>query len=54
MLKVKNINVFYGKLQALWNVSFHVEESEIVALVGANAAGKSTIIKSISGLLQDR
>ncbi|UCG54327.1 MAG: ABC transporter ATP-binding protein, partial [Dehalococcoidia bacterium] len=45
-------NVFYGKLQALWNVSFHVEEREIVALVGANAAGKSTILKTISGLLQ--
>ena len=52
MLKVNNINVFYGKLQALWDISFRVEEGEIVALVGANAAGKSTIINSISGLLR--
>ena len=52
MLKVNNINVFHGKMQALWDVSFHVEEGEVVALVGANAAGKSTIINSISGLLR--
>jgi branched-chain amino acid transport system ATP-binding protein len=52
VLKVNNINVFYGKLQALWDVSFRVEEGEIVALVGANAAGKSTILNSISGLLR--
>ncbi len=52
MLKVNNINVFHGKTQALWDVSFHVEEGEVVALVGANAAGKSTIINSISGLLR--
>jgi branched-chain amino acid transport system ATP-binding protein len=52
MLKVNNLNVLYGKLQALWDVSFHVEEGEIVALVGANAAGKSTLLNSISGLLR--
>ena len=52
MLKVNNLNVLYGKLQALWDVSFHVEEGEIVALVGANAAGKSTVLKTVSGLLQ--
>jgi len=52
MLKVNNLNVLYGKLQALWDVSFHVEEGEIVALVGANAAGKSTLLNTISGLLR--
>jgi len=52
MLKVNNINVFYGKLQALWDVSFHVEEGEVVALIGANASGKSTILNCISGLLR--
>lgn len=51
MLKVSNINTFYGNLQALWDVSFQVEEKEIVALVGANGAGKTTILNTISNLL---
>ena len=51
MLRFNNINVFYGTAQALWNVSFKVDEKEIVALVGANAAGKTTILNTISGLL---
>jgi branched-chain amino acid transport system ATP-binding protein len=51
MLKVSNINTFYGKLQALWDVSFQVDEKEIVALVGANGAGKTTILNTISNLL---
>jgi branched-chain amino acid transport system ATP-binding protein len=48
---VKNINVYYGKLQVLWDVSFKVEEGEIVSLVGSNGAGKTTTLRTISGLL---
>jgi branched-chain amino acid transport system ATP-binding protein len=51
MLNVNEINVFYGDLQVLWDVSFEVKEKEIVVLVGANGAGKSTILKTISALL---
>ncbi|OGO42847.1 MAG: ABC transporter ATP-binding protein [Chloroflexi bacterium RBG_16_57_9] len=51
MLEVKNIDVFYGQAQALWDVSFNVAAGEIVTLVGSNGAGKSTTIKTISGLL---
>ena len=54
MIKVNNLDVLYGKMQALWDVSFHVEEGEIVALVGANAAGKSTILNTISGLVRPK
>ena len=51
MLKVSNLNIFYGKLQALWDVSFGVDEKEIVALIGANGAGKTTILNAISNFL---
>lgn len=51
MLKISNINVLYGKAQALWDVSLTVDENEIVALVGANAAGKTTVLNTISGLI---
>lgn len=52
MLKVENINVYYGAIHAIQGVSFEVEEGEIVTLIGANGAGKSTILKTISGLLR--
>lgn len=51
MLEVENINVFYGDAQALWNVSFMVDQREIVTLVGSNGAGKSTTLKAVSGLV---
>jgi branched-chain amino acid transport system ATP-binding protein len=51
MLKVNGIDVFYGDLQVLWDVSFEVREKEILVLVGANGAGKSTTIRTISSLL---
>lgn len=51
MLKVNDIHVYYGAIHALKGFSFHLEEGEIVALIGANGAGKSTILNAISGLL---
>ncbi|HVO65271.1 MAG TPA: ABC transporter ATP-binding protein [Syntrophales bacterium] len=50
MLKVKNINTYYGKLHALKNISLHVSAGEIVALIGANGAGKTTILNTISAV----
>ncbi len=52
MLQVENVSTFYGNIQALKNVSFAVEEGEIVTLIGANGAGKTTILLTISGLLK--
>ncbi len=52
MLIVEGLDVFYGDLQVLWNVSFEVREGEIVVLLGANGAGKSTTLKTISSLLK--
>ncbi len=54
LLKINEINVFYGTIQALTNISFEVNEGEIVTLIGANGAGKSTILKTISGLIQPK
>jgi len=54
MLTVNGIDVFYGDLQVLWDVSFEVKEKEIVVLVGSNGAGKSTTIKTISSLITPR
>jgi branched-chain amino acid transport system ATP-binding protein len=52
VLKVEHLNVSYGDLQVLWDVSFEVREGEIVVLLGSNGAGKSTTIKAVSSLLQ--
>lgn len=55
MLAVNNINVYYGSsIHAIKDVSFEVKEGEIVSLIGANGAGKSTILKTVSGLLRSR
>jgi branched-chain amino acid transport system ATP-binding protein len=54
VLEIKNIDVFYGDVQVIWDVSFEVKEGEIVALIGANGAGKSTVLKTISGILRPK
>jgi branched-chain amino acid transport system ATP-binding protein len=54
VLDIKNIDVFYGDVQVIWNVSFNVNKGEIVALIGANGAGKSTILKTISGIIRPK
>ena len=54
MLNVENINVYYGAIHAVKDVSLHVNEGEIVTLIGANGAGKTTTLQTISGLLHAR
>jgi branched-chain amino acid transport system ATP-binding protein len=54
MLAVEKLQVAYGKVQALWDVTLGVPDREIVALVGANGAGKTTLLKTVSGLLRRR
>ncbi|RFU62732.1 ABC transporter ATP-binding protein [Bacillus sp. V59.32b] len=54
MLKVEGINVFYGNIQAIRDVSLEINQGEIVTLIGANGAGKSTLLKTISGLIKPK
>ncbi len=51
MLEVKDINVSYGKVQVLWDLSFNVGRGEIVTILGSNGAGKTTTVKTVTGLL---
>ncbi len=54
MLKVESINVFYGAIQALRDVSLSVDQGEIVSIIGSNGAGKSTLMRTLSGLIRSR
>lgn len=54
MLEVKDIEVFYGVIQAIKGISFEVNEGEVIALIGANGAGKTTTLHTITGLLQPK
>jgi len=52
ILEVRNLNVSYGKMQVLWDVSLRVDEGRIVALLGANGAGKTTLLNTVTGLVK--
>ena len=52
LLEINELDVFYGDAQALWDISFSVEEGEIFGIIGSNGAGKSTILKTIAGLVR--
>ena len=54
MLKINDMHVYYGAIHAVKGVSFEVNDGEIVALIGVNGAGKSTILKTVSGLMHPR
>ncbi len=54
MLEVRNVDVFYGDVQVLWDVSFNVQKGEIVALIGANGSGKTTSLNTVSSILRPR
>src|ERR1700722_2245555 len=54
MLSIRDVDVFYGAIQALCGVTINVEKGEVVAIIGSNGAGKSTLLRTISGLLRPR
>ena len=54
MLRLLNINTFYGEIHVLKNISLHIAEGEIVSLIGANGAGKTTLLNTISGIINAR
>ena len=54
LLQVENLNVYYGSIHAIKDISFHVNEGEVVTLIGANGAGKSTTLNTIAGLLKPK
>jgi len=54
LLEIKNINCFYGDVQVIYGVSLHINEGEVISLIGGNGAGKSTMIRTISGLMKPR
>jgi branched-chain amino acid transport system ATP-binding protein len=51
MLNINGLNIFFGKIQVLWDVSINIRENEMVAVIGSNASGKTTLLKAISGLV---
>ena len=53
MLSIKDLQVYYGAINAIKGISFDVEQGEIIALIGANGAGKTTILHTITGLVQE-
>lgn len=54
MLEIKDLNVYYGVIQALKDVNIHVEQGQVVSLIGSNGAGKTTLLRTISGLIQQQ
>ena len=54
MLQISKVDVYYGNVHALKDVTLHVNEGELVTLIGANGAGKSTVLKTLSGLVEPR
>lgn len=54
ILEINNIDVYYGQIQVLWNISFYIHKGEIVSIIGSNGAGKTTLLKTIAGLLHPK